>query len=362
MFRHLRTVAEADFEARRAAKVTYTAPLDVKGPNAKEISDFLYAHKRKFKASDAERILSESSVVWELHAYLVPDMVSEEDFWQRYSFRCNKVRIMKQLEMEDPKVVRDRARSLADMSRSGHQKIRPSSSNEAIAALVAADNKPSMPSEASFKNVQLKAAEKKLSATKLNKEAGQPSYRNFKLRTTSDHESASRKSLDKQSPSYRNFKLKSTSEHKSTSKVGLEKREPSYRNMKLKATSEHKRTSISKAEAKESVYASVKLKRASSITVDTSTSAEPAKPQYDRAALKSVASKATESTMPKDESGAINTSSVNVRISQPTPSEEEKPKFQHSGAMKSKPVTAKSSLKGKMSTLAAMKSKATLFL
>ncbi|KAL3922471.1 MAG: hypothetical protein SGILL_002190 [Bacillariaceae sp.] len=239
----------------------------MKGGNSKEISDFLYDHRRKFKASDAERTLAESGIVRELHAFLVPDLVSEDDFWQRYCFRCNKVRIMKQLEIEDPKTVRDRAKSLG-MNKSGHQKIRPSSAKEAVAAVKIADSKPTLASEVSFKTFQLRSAsaDKKMSIRKLTKETQEPSYRNVKLRAASHHEStslSSSKSSNKTEPSYKNIELKSTLEHKSTSRKKLAKREPSFKNARLKATSEHKSTSRKIPEKKEPSYKNMKLKATS---------------------------------------------------------------------------------------------------
>ncbi|KAG7358750.1 BSD domain containing protein [Nitzschia inconspicua] len=270
MFRHIRIVATAEFESRRAAKETYTAPLDLKGSNAKEMSDFLFQHKRTFKKSDAETVLAGSILVRELHSYLVPDHVSEDDFWQRYAFRCNKVRIMKQLEMEDPDEIRERAKSL-DTNRSGHHKIRPSSSKVAVAAVAAADSRPTVASVASFKSLQLKATKMTTSSSKLAEDTKEVAYRTVKLKSASGHQSSSRISDKKNEPSYKNVQLKTTSDHALSTKRELKRKEPSYKNFKLKATSDHGAKESQRSSPQEPLYKCVQLKKPSRQEATSST-------------------------------------------------------------------------------------------
>ncbi|KAG7354717.1 BSD domain containing protein [Nitzschia inconspicua] len=270
MFRHIRTVATAEFESRRAAKETYTAPLDLKGGNAKEMSDFLFQHKRTFKKSDAETVLAGSILVRELHSYLVPDHVSEDDFWQRYAFRCNKVRIMKQLEMEDPALIRERAKSL-DTNKSGHHKIRPSSSKVAVAAVAAADSRPTVASVASFKSLQLKATKMTTSSSKLEEDNKKVAYRAIKLKAASGHQSSSRISDKKNEPSYKNVQLKTTSDHALNTKRELKRAEPSYKNFKLKATSDHGAKESQRSSPQEPLYKCVQLKKPSRQETTSST-------------------------------------------------------------------------------------------
>ena len=95
--------ANSELERRKGDAATYTSPLDGGGP---EMKDFLADFYRNvlFKQRDEmnDILINNPKTVGKLYSELVPAQVTNEDFWQRYYYRCGSMeRIQNDLAAAD---------------------------------------------------------------------------------------------------------------------------------------------------------------------------------------------------------------------------------------------------------------------
>ena len=116
----IKKLASHELSSRQHDKDTYTIPLVVQGASdeqVQKISDFLLDLKRSFKDSTAKKQLDKYPVVQEFYdEFVVSGQINESEFWQRYMFRCDKDRIIQELEMEPPAKIKERVKQLKDQS------------------------------------------------------------------------------------------------------------------------------------------------------------------------------------------------------------------------------------------------------
>ena len=105
---------QTEIDRRRRSRETYTQPLDTAPDDPKEkqsISDFIFDFTKTFATTKADRdeilhrLYPES--VGRFYKELVGGdeekvgQVSEKDFWQRYYFRCDEQRVLRQAQKRD---------------------------------------------------------------------------------------------------------------------------------------------------------------------------------------------------------------------------------------------------------------------
>lgn len=102
MTNQLKTMADQEWNKRQARKETYLEEMPTASSLSKEkaaqLSDYLFQFKKDWNENAKQKILKEELVVKSFYDFLVPDEVSEKDFWQRYSWRCDRTRILKDFE------------------------------------------------------------------------------------------------------------------------------------------------------------------------------------------------------------------------------------------------------------------------
>lgn len=114
---NIKTLTNHELTQRQGNRDTYTRDLSIKGKSREEassISDFLFEHKKSWNESKKMEVIDQFPIVKTFYDFLVPDELSEREFWERYSYRCDRTRIRAQLESLPASEIEKRVESISE--------------------------------------------------------------------------------------------------------------------------------------------------------------------------------------------------------------------------------------------------------
>ena len=111
MARRLKEAAKQEVQRRLQDRETFAKefPDTLDDTRAQELAEFIFRmgkHWKQFEQTDKPRLLKEHASLRKFHTELVPDEVSDKEFWTRYFYWCSEKRWIRELQRQSEEDVK----------------------------------------------------------------------------------------------------------------------------------------------------------------------------------------------------------------------------------------------------------------